>query len=162
MYNKSEKSIIAGFFGLVPNGGENFFYPASDPIKILPWGNHYGAGTYDTNDFGWTPPKTGYYKASFTGRVRSAATDYQQFYLNFHVAIEEDINIGSIGSIYVPAGIDNSYCVHAEFFFHVSDPTKKIYFRGYNPINHPTNYPTIGNYIIYVNDASLTYEFIGK
>lgn len=158
MYNKSEKSIIAGFFNLTPNDGEDYFYPASDVIKILPWKNHYGSGTYDTNNFGWIPPKTGYYKASFTGRVRYAATSYQQFYLNFHVATEENVNIGSIGSIYVPSGINSSYCVHAEFFFHVDDPTKKIYFRGYNA----SGYPTMGNYIIYVNDANLTYEFIGE
>ena len=158
MYNKSEKSIIAGFFNLIPDSGYSYFYPYPDVTEIFPWGNHYGAGTYDTNDFGWIPPKTGYYKASFTGRARSAATDYKQFYLNFHVAIEENVNIGSIGSIYVPAGISNSYCVHAEFFFHVNDPTKKIYFRGYNS----GNYPTMGKYIIYVNDANLTYEFIGE
>lgn len=158
MYNKSEKSIIAGFFSLTPNNDETYFYPASDTLKILPWRQHFGAGTYDTNDFGWTPPKAGYYKASFTGRARSAATDYPQFYLNFHVAIKEDVNIGSIGSIYVPAGVDNSCCVHAEFFFHVDDPTKKIYFRGYTN----DEYPPMGNYIIYVDDASLTYEFIGE
>lgn len=158
MYNKSEKSIIAGFFNLAPTDQEDFFYPASDVIKIFPWRDHYGAGTYDTNDFGWIPPKAGYYKASFTGRARNAATSYDQFYLNFHVAIDENVNIGSIGSIYVPAGINSSYCVHAEFFFHVGDPTKKIYFRGYNV----DNYPTMGNFIIYVNDANLTYEFIGE
>ena len=158
MYNKSEKSIIAGFFTLTPTDGKDYFYPASDPIKILPWRNHYGAGTYDTNDFGWIPPKAGYYKASLTGRVRYPATNYPQFNLNFHVAIEGNVNIGSIGSIYVPAGIKDSYCVHAEFFFHVDDPTKKIYFRGYNG----GNYPTMAGYIMYVNDANLTYEFIGE
>lgn len=159
MYNKSEKSIIAGFFNLIPDSGQPYFYPASDLTKILPWETHHGAGTYDINDFGWIPPKAGYYKASFTGRVRAASTSYPQFYLNFHVSIEEDVNIGSIGSIYVPAGIDKSYCVHAEFFFYVNNPTKKIYFRGYTNNN---NYPTMGNYIIYVDDANLTYEFIGE
>ena len=158
MYNKSEKSIIAGFFNLTPTSGKDYFYP-SDATKILPWGNHYGAGTYDTNDFGWTPPKIGYYKASFTGRVRYPATNYPQFNLNFHVAIEGNVNIGSIGSIYVPAGIKDSYCIHTEFFFHINDPTKKIYFRGYN---NAGNYPTMAGYIMYVDDANLTYEFIGE
>lgn len=67
--------------------------------------------------------------------------------------------MGSIGAIYVPAGITDSYCIHAEFFFHINDTTKKVYFRGYNTEGE---YPTMGHYIIYVDDVSLTYEFIGK
>lgn len=153
-----EKNIIAGFFNLTPDSEKNYFYPYPDITEILSWKTHYGAGTYDINDFGWIPPKTGRYKASFTGRFRAASTAYPQIYLNFHVVNESNINIGSIGSIYVPAGINNSYCVHAEFFFNINDPTKKVYFRGYNG----GEYPTMGAYILYVNDANLTYEYIGK
>lgn len=54
--------------------------------------------------------------------------------------------------------MSSSYCIHAEFFFHVTDPTKKVYFRGYNAIG----YSALGGHIIYVNDANLTYEFIGE
>lgn len=67
--------------------------------------------------------------------------------------------MGSIGAIYVPAGITNSYCIHAEFLFHISDTTKKVYFRGYETNDE---YPTLGHYILYVDDANLTYEFIGE
>lgn len=67
--------------------------------------------------------------------------------------------MGSIGAIYVPAGITDSYCIHAEFLFHINDTTKKVYFRGYNTEGE---YPALGHYILYVDDANLTYEFIGE
>lgn len=125
---------------------------------MLPWSNHYGAGEYDTADFGWTPPKAGQYKASFTARVRAASTAYPASNLNYHVGDGDNTNLGSIGAIYVPSGMSSSYCIHAEFFFHVTDPTKKVYFRGYNA----TGYPATSNDIIYVNDANLTYEYLGE
>lgn len=59
----------------------------------------------------------------------------------------------------MPSGVTTSgLCIHAEFFFHVTDPTKKVYFRGYQT----GDYPTMGGNIIYVSDASLTYEFISE
>jgi len=78
--------------------------------------------------------------------------------LNFHVGDGDNTNMGSIGCIYVPSGMSSYYCIHAEFFFHVTDPTKKVYFRGYNP----SDYPTMSYYLVYVNDASLTYEYLGE
>ena len=136
----------------------SYFYPYPDTTEVLPWRAHYGAGEYDTADFGWTPPKAGYYKASFTGRIRASSSAYPALTLNYHVGDPDNTNLGSIGCIYVPSGMSSSYCIHAEFFFHVIDPTKKVYFRGYNA----ADYPTLSGHLVYVNDASLTYEYIGE
>ena len=75
------------------------------------------------------------------------------------MADEENTNLGSIGSLYVPSGVtDTGYCVHAEFFFHVTDPTKGAYFSCYSA----SGYSSPGGHVVLVNDASLTYEFISE
>ena len=160
MYEKAGKnqSLISGFFSLTPDEGTTYFYPYPNTMEVLPWRAHYGAGEYDAVDFGWTPPKAGHYKASFTGRIRASSSAYPALNLNYHVKDENDTNLGSIGCITVPSGMSTSYCVHAEFFFNVTDPAKKVYFSGYNA----GGYPTLSGHLVYVNDASLTYEYLGE